>query len=160
MSEHLIEDCLVLIKPDAMARRLTGKLITRLEEKELDIVALKLLSLDEQMAADLYQPHQGKYFYPRLVRFISSGPITAMICRGRQAIARIRQIVGEADPEKSAPGTIRSDFTCHQTYNLIHASDTCLAATREISIFFKPEEIFDPITPRFPWHAYPELTEP
>jgi nucleoside-diphosphate kinase len=160
MFEPLIQDTLILIKPDAMARRLLGRILARLEDKELDIVALKMITLDTAGAQDLYLPHQGKYFYPRLLRFITCGPLTAMVCRGRQAIARVRQIIGEASPELATPGTIRGDFTCHQTYNLIHASDSPGSARREIPLFFTAQEFHIPQTPPFTWHSFPELTEP
>ena len=159
MSESYIQDALVLFKPDALARRLIGRLLSRLEDKEIDIVAMKMLRIDDALAEALYEPHKGKYFCPRLIRFITSGPALALVCRGRFVIERIRQIVGEADPDMAAPGTIRSDFSCHQTYNLVHASDSIDSARREIPLFFDSTDILPQLTPQFPWHSYPELTE-
>ncbi len=159
MSDTVLQDTLVLLKPDAVARRLTGQLISRLEDKEIDIIAMKMLLINMELAEQLYVQHEGKYFYPRLLRFITSGPAVAMTCRGRRAIDRIRQLAGEADPDAAQPGTIRGDFSCHQTYNLIHASDSPAAAAREILLFFPARELLPQLTPQFPWHSYPELTE-
>jgi len=159
MSEPLIQDSLVILKPDALARRLMGRTITRLEEKEIDIVAMKMLHVSTKMAEQLYHQHLGKYFYPRLIRFITSGPVLAMVCRGRKSIDRIRQLIGDADPDLASLGTIRGDYAMHQTFNLIHASDSLLSAAREIPLFFSQEEFTSPLTPQFPWHSYPEISE-
>ncbi len=160
MPEDLVQSTLVILKPDALARRLIGRLISRLEDKEIDITAAKMLQLDKRTAELLYAQHSGKYFCPRLIRFICSGPILALVCRGRQAVERVRRMVGTAAPETAEPGTIRSDFSCHQTYNLIHASDNPDAADREIRLLFSEAEIWPQLTARFPWHDYPEITEP
>lgn len=159
MSEPINQHTLVLIKPDTLARRMAGRLITRLEDKEIDIMAMKMIRMDEKLAQQLYIQHKDKYFCPRLIRFTISGPVIVLVCRGRKVIDRIRQIIGEADPDSATPGTIRGDFSCHQTYNLIHSSDSLEAAAREIPLFFSEQELFEPLTADFPWQSYPEITE-
>lgn len=159
MSEPMVQHSLVILKPDALARRLVGRILSRLEDKEIDIVAMKMLHLDKETAERLYAPHRGKYFYPRLICFTTCAPVIVLVCRGRMVIERIRQLMGEADPASARPGTIRGDFSCHQTYNLIHASDTPASAEREISIFFTAEEMVKTLAAQFPWHAFPELSE-
>ncbi len=127
---------LILVKPDAFERRLTGEIIARFERKGLNITAMKLMTLDEQTARRHYGEHEGKDFYEPLVTFITSGPIVAMILEGRSAIDAARQIIGVTDGLEAAPGSIRGDFASETRRNLVHASDSDESADREIALYF------------------------
>jgi nucleoside-diphosphate kinase len=138
-----MERSLVLIKPDAMQRRLAGTIISRLERRGLRIVAMKMLQMDRALAQRHYAVHQGKAFFKDLVDFITSGPIIAAVFEGEKAIEAVRQTMGTTDPVKAYPGSIRGDFGLDIQQNLVHGSDSTENATQEISLFFKPEEILD-----------------
>jgi nucleoside-diphosphate kinase len=127
---------LVLIKPDAFARQLTGEIITRFERKGLQLAALKMMTLDEQTAKIHYAEHEGKPFYDGLLKFITSGPLVAMILEGKNAVAAARQVIGATDPLDAAPGTIRADYALVMRYNLVHGADSAESAAREAAIFF------------------------
>ena len=127
---------LILVKPDAVARGLTGEIITRLERKGLQLAAMKLMSLDEATAARHYADHAGKPFFEGLLQFITSGPIVAMILEGTGAVQASRQIIGVTDPLQAAPGSIRADFATEMRRNLVHGSDSAESAEREIAIYF------------------------
>ena len=132
---------LVLIKPDAIERGLAGKIIARLERKGLKIAAMKMLQMDKAMAERHYAIHEGKPFFPALVDFITSSPIIAAVVEGKNAVEVVRQMMGETDPLRAAPGTIRGDFGLDIGQNLIHGSDSEENAQQEISLFFSEEEI-------------------
>jgi len=134
---------LVLIKPDAIQRGLAGAIISRLERLGLQIVAMKMLQMDKALAQRHYAIHQGKAFFNDLVEFITSSPIIAAVLEGEKAIETIRQTMGETDPAKAAPGSIRGDFGLDIQQNLVHGSDAAENAEKEISLFFSPEEILD-----------------
>ncbi len=136
-----MERSLVLIKPDAMQRGLTGVIISRLEKRGLKIVAMKMLQMDKTLAQRHYAVHQGKAFFNDLVEFITSGPIVAAVFEGEKAIEAIRQTMGATDPLKAAPGSIRGDFGLDIQCNLVHGSDSVESAEKEISLFFSPGEI-------------------
>ena len=138
-----MERSLVLIKPDAVQRGLGGEIISRLEKRGLRIVAMKMLRMDKTLAQRHYAVHKDKPFFVELVDFITSSPIMAVVLQGTNVIALVRQMMGETDPAKSNPGTIRGDFGIDVTHNLIHGSDSQESASREISLFFAEEEIFD-----------------
>ena len=127
---------LILVKPDAVARGLTGEIITRLERKGLQLAAMKLMTLDEATAARHYADHAGKPFFEGLLQFITSGPIVAMILEGTGAVEAGRQIIGATDPLQAAPGSIRADFATEMRHNLVHGSDSAESAEREIAIYF------------------------
>jgi nucleoside-diphosphate kinase len=127
---------LILVKPDAFARRLTGEIISRMERKGLHIVALKMMTLDEETARHHYEEHVGKGFFEPLVAFITSGPLVAMILEGPNAIEAARQVIGSTDGLKAAPGSIRGDYALETRRNLVHGSDSAAAAAREIGIYF------------------------
>ncbi len=127
---------LILVKPDAFARRLTGEIITRLERKGLHLTALKMLTLDEQMARRHYADHEGKPFFEGLLEFITSGPIVAMIIEGPNAIEAARQLIGSTNGIEATPGSIRGDLALDTRYNLVHGSDSRESAEREVSLFF------------------------
>jgi len=136
-----MERSLVLVKPDAMQRGLAGVIISRLERRGLKIVAIKMLQMDKALAQRHYAIHQGKAFFNDLVEFITSSPIIAAVFEGEKAVEAIRQTMGETDPAKASPGTIRGDFGLDIGHNLVHGSDSTENAEKEISLFFSPEEI-------------------
>jgi nucleoside-diphosphate kinase len=137
-----MERSLVLIKPDAMQRGLAGEIISRLENKGLQIVAMKMLHMDEALAQRHYDVHKGKAFFDDLVSFITSSPIIAIVFQGKNAVEIIRQMMGETDPAKAHSGTIRGDLAIDIGHNLVHGSDSLENASREIALFFSAEEIF------------------
>ena len=137
------ERTFVAIKPDGVKRGLIGKVIQRFEDKGFKIVAMKLLQVTPELAAKHYEEHQGKPFYNRLIYYITSAPVVAMVIEGYNAVESVRHIVGATSPMKADVGTIRADFTQIMEYNVVHASDSLASAEREIGIYFKPEEIYD-----------------
>jgi nucleoside-diphosphate kinase len=138
-----MERSLVLIKPDGIQRGLAGEIISRLERKGLKIVAVKMLHMDKALAQRHYTVHKGKAFFDGLVNFITSSPIIAIIFQGKNAVEIIRQAMGETDPAKAKPGTIRGDFGIDIGHNLIHGSDSVGNASKEINLFFSEKEILD-----------------
>jgi nucleoside-diphosphate kinase len=136
-----VERTLVFVKPDGVQRGLVGEIISRLERKGLKIVALKMLQMDRVMAERHYGIHRDKPFFSSLVDFITSGPIVAAVVEGRQAVEVVRRLMGDTDPLKAAPGTIRGDFGLEVQENLIHGSDSVDNAQKEISHFFSVKEI-------------------
>ena len=136
-----MERSLVLIKPDAIQRGLAGEIISRLENKGLQIVAMKMLHMDKALAQRHYAVHKGKAFFDDLVNFITSSPIIAIIFQGKNAVEIIRQMMGETDPAKAHSGTIRGDLAIDIGHNLVHGSDSLENASQEIALFFSAEEI-------------------
>lgn len=136
-----VELTLVLLKPDAIQRRLVGTLIGRLERKGLKLIGMKLIRITEDMAAEHYTEHVDKPFYPELRDFVTSSPTVAMAWEGDQAVSAIRALMGATNPFKADPGTIRGDFGLNFTKNLVHGSDSLESAKRELNLFFKPEEL-------------------
>jgi nucleoside-diphosphate kinase len=134
---------LVLVKPDAIHRGLAGEVISRLERKGLKIAAMKLLQVNEALAARHYEAHTEKPFFSSLVEFITSCPIIAMVVEGKNAVEVVRHTMGQTDPTKAAPGTIRGDLAMDIQNNLVHGSDSLESARREIALFFEPQEILD-----------------
>lgn len=133
----MVEQTLLLIKPDAVERRLIGETIGRIERKGLTIAALELRKVSEDLARQHYAEHEDKPFFGSLVEFITSGRVVAAIVEGPRAVAAIRQIAGGTDPvEKAVPGTIRGDFGLETQYNLVHGSDSVESAQREIGLWF------------------------
>ena len=130
---------LVLIKPDAVRRGLVGEIISRLERKGLKIVALRMLQMDKEMAERHYAIHKGKPFFEGLVEFITSGPLVAAVIEGERAVEAVRRLMGETNPLKASPGTIRGDFGLDIQQNLIHGSDSEETAREEIELFFGKE---------------------
>jgi nucleoside-diphosphate kinase len=131
------ERTLVLIKPDGVARRLIGEVISRIEQKGLTVAALELRSVSLELAGQHYAEHEGKSFYEPLLEFITSGPVVAAIVEGPRAVSAFRQLAGGTDPvEKATPGTIRGDFGLETQFNLVHGSDSADSAKREIGLWF------------------------
>ena len=137
------ERTFVAIKPDGVKRGIIGKIIERFEDKGFKIVGMKLLQVTPELAAKHYEEHQGKPFYNRLIYYITSAPIVAMVVEGYNAVENVRHIVGATNPLNADVGTIRADFAQIMEYNVIHASDSLASAEREINIYFSPEEIYD-----------------
>ena len=127
---------LILVKPDAFARGLTGEIIARFERKGLKIVALQHMTLTEDTAKEHYAEHEGKPFFGELVSFITSGPLVAMVLEGEQAIAAARQVIGATNPIEASPGSIRGDFAIAVGQNMVHGSDSAESAAREAGLFF------------------------
>ncbi|KAA0009883.1 nucleoside-diphosphate kinase [Thermoplasmatales archaeon ex4484_30] len=138
-----MERTFLMIKPDGVQRRLIGKILQRIEQSGFKIVAMKFLKVSQEMAEKHYEMHKGKPFYEGLIKYITSGPVLAMIVEGENAIERIRRLVGSTDPQKAEPGTIRGDFAQHIGRNIIHASDGKETAEKEINLWFKKEEIVE-----------------
>jgi nucleoside-diphosphate kinase len=136
-----LERTLILIKPDAMQRGLSGEIITRFERRGLRIVAMRLLKVDKAMAKRHYGEHVGKPFFDGLVDYITSSPIIAAVFEGTNAVAAARQLMGSTRPTEAAPGTIRADFGLEVGRNLVHGSDSVASARREIDIFFSGQRI-------------------
>ena len=131
------------MKPDSVQRRLMGKILSRFEEKGLQIVAVKLMQIDEELAKTHYGEHADKPFFPSLVEYITSSPALAMVIEGEEAITTIRKLVGATNPLEADLGTIRGDYGMNTGRNIIHASDSPASAEREIGLFFNEDEICD-----------------
>jgi nucleoside-diphosphate kinase len=127
---------LILVKPDAFARNLTGEIISRFERKGLRIVALQHMTMDVALANQHYAEHEGKPFFEELVTFITSGPLVAMVLEGDQAVTAARQVIGATNPLEAAPGSIRGDFAIEVGQNMVHGSDSAESAEREAKLFF------------------------
>ena len=131
-----MERTLILVKPDAFARNLTGEIIARFERKGLRIVALKQMVVTEDLAKQHYGEHEGKPFFGELVEFITSAPLVAMVLEGNDAIRAARQVIGATNPLEAAPGSIRGDFALEVGKNMVHGSDSDESAQREANLFF------------------------
>jgi nucleoside-diphosphate kinase len=130
-----------LVKPDGVQRGLVGEVIKRFEQRGLQLVALKMVRITRALAESYYGEHKGKPFFPGLVDYVTSGPSVAMLWDGDSAVAVVRKMMGATDPAKADPGTIRADFGLNIGRNVIHGSDSVESANREVSLFFKPDEI-------------------
>ena len=131
-----MERTLILVKPDAFARGLSGEIIARFERKGLTIVALTHMTVDEQLAKQHYAEHDGKPFFGELVSFITSGPLVAMVLEGDEAVRAARQVIGATNPLEATTGSIRGDFAIEVGKNMVHGSDSPESGTREAAIFF------------------------
>ncbi len=127
---------LILVKPDAFERGLTGEVIARFERKRLRPVAIRLMRIDEEFANRHYAEHAEKPFFGELVSFITRGPLVAMVLEGEEAVEAARQVIGATNPLEASPGSIRGDFATEVTYNLVHGSDSDQSAEREIALWF------------------------
>ena len=127
---------LILVKPDAFARGLTGEIIARFERKGLRILALQHMTMAEDMAKQHYAEHEGKPFFGDLVDFITSGPLVAMVLEGDQAVTAARQVIGATNPLEASPGSIRGDFAIEVGQNMVHGSDSVESGKREAALFF------------------------
>lgn len=130
------EKTFTMIKPNGVADRHIGEIITRIERSGLTIERMEMLTITPELAAKHYAEHEGKPFYDGLIEFITSGPVVAMVVSGESAITKMRSLMGPTDPVKAAPGTIRGDFGLTTRQNVIHGSDSPESAAREINLFF------------------------
>jgi nucleoside-diphosphate kinase len=136
-----IERTLSIIKPDAIEKNIIGSIYTRFENGGLQIIAGKMLHLSKEQAQEFYEVHKERPFYGELVEYMTSGPVMVQVLEGENAIAKNRELMGDTDPAKAAPGTIRADFAKTIDENAVHGSDAAETAQREIAFFFKAEEI-------------------
>ena len=136
-----MERTLVLLKPDTLQRGLAGRIITRLEDRGLKLVGMKLLQMDQAMANRHYEAHVDKPFFAGLAAFMTSRPIVALAVEGRNAVDVVRRTIGPTDPQQAAPGTARGDFAIDIGRNLIHGSDSLESAARELAVFFNDGEL-------------------
>mgnify|MGYP000905173922 CR=1 FL=1 len=130
-----------IIKPDAVARNLTGEILAAMENSGLRIVALKRLHLSREQAAGFYAVHRERPFFAELVAFMTSGPVLVQVLRGGNAVARYRELMGATDPAEAAPGTLRAEFAGSKSENAVHGSDSAENAAREIAFFFAEREL-------------------
>jgi nucleoside-diphosphate kinase len=131
-----LDRTLILVKPDAFERALTGEVIARFERKGLRIVALKHMTVERVLAEEHYAEHREKPFFGELVQFITGGPLVAMVLEGYEAVTAARQVIGATNPLEAAPGSIRGDFGLEVQTNLVHGSDSPESAERETKLFF------------------------
>ena len=137
----MIERSFVMLKPDAVLRRLMGTVLTRFEERGLKLVAVKMMNISEELAKEHYGEHKEKPFFNDLVSYITSAPVLAMVIEGDDCISLIRKMVGATNPKEADLGTIRGDYALDTGRNIIHASDSSASAKREIALFFNDSEI-------------------
>ncbi len=136
-----MERTLIILKPDALQRRLIGRIIGRFESKGLSIAALKLMQVSKELAEKHYAEHKGKDFYERLIRYITASPVVVMVVQGYKAIEVSRKMIGTTLSSQAEPGTLRGDFALIDSYNLVHGSDAPETAEREIALYFSDDEI-------------------
>jgi len=137
----LKERTFVMLKPDAISGKLIGEIFRRIENKGLDIVAIKIARMDENKAGELYSIHRSKDFFSDLIQYVTSGPVIPMILEGENAIQTMRKIIGSTDPLKAEMGSIRGDYAKDITQNVIHAADSEETVGRETQVFFNKEDI-------------------
>jgi nucleoside-diphosphate kinase len=131
-----MEQTLIILKPDAIQRRLVGRIVQRFEDKGLTLAAMKLMQIPRELAERHYAPHKGKPFYPGLIDYITSGPVVIMVLSGNRAIDIARTLMGKTFGYEAAPGTIRGDFGASRSFNLVHGSDSPESAATEIALYF------------------------
>jgi len=136
-----LEQTFVMIKPDGVQRNLVGEIVGRLEKKGLKLCALKMIQVSRDLAEEHYAEHREKPFFDELVGFITSGPAVAMIWEGLGAVQVVRRMMGSTNPQEAASGTIRGDYALFMGNNVVHGSDSLESASREITLFFQPEEL-------------------
>lgn len=140
---HTEERTFVAVKPDGVRRGLVGEVLRRFETKGYKVIGLKMLQVSNELAAAHYAEHEGKPFYPRLLRYIQSGPVVAIALQGYNVVAGARHMMGATDPDKAEVGTIRADFAQVMEYNIVHGSDSLESAERELALYFRPEELIE-----------------
>jgi nucleoside-diphosphate kinase len=131
-----MERTLILIKPDAFARNLSGEILARFERKGLRLAAMRLMTMTRELAERHYAEHEGKSFYEELVTFITSGPLVAIVLEGEESVTAARQVIGATNPLEASPGSIRGDFAISVGQNMVHGSDSTESAAREVALFF------------------------
>jgi nucleoside-diphosphate kinase len=138
-----MERTLLILKPDAVQRRLVGRILQRFEEKGLTIAGMKLMHVPRDLAERHYAVHKGKPFYPGLIDYITRGPVVVIVLQGHRCIEIARTMMGKTFGYEAAPGTIRGDFGASRSYNLIHGSDSPESARTEIGLYFANAELLD-----------------
>jgi len=146
-----MERTLILLKPDAVERSLCGRIMARIEDRGFKFAGVKMLRVTPELSRQHYAEHVSKPFYPLLESFITSGPIIALCVEGPEAVRVMRDMMGKTNGRDSAPGTIRGDFGLSRQMNLVHGSDSPESAAREISIYFRPEELISHESAMAPW---------
>jgi nucleoside-diphosphate kinase len=141
--EKINERTFIMVKPDGVQRNLTGKILKRFEQRGYKLVAMKMASPSREHLEEHYQDLKEKKFFPGLITYMLSGPVVAMVWQGTSVVTTGRKILGTTNPLDSAPGSIRGDYCIDTGRNIIHGSDSVESANREISLWFKPEEVFD-----------------
>jgi nucleoside-diphosphate kinase len=136
-----MERTLFMVKPDGVARGLVGEIVSRVERRGLTIRAMRLLRVTQEQAAEHYEEHSEKPFYPGLVEFITSGPVLAMVIEGDAAVSTVRGMMGATNPLDSAPGTIRGDYALEIGENIVHGSDSPANGAREVAIYFSEPDL-------------------
>ncbi len=138
-----MERTLIILKPDALQRRLAGRLIQRFEDKGLTLAGMKLMHISRELAERHYAPHKEKPFYPPLIDYITSAPVIVMVLQGERCIDIARALMGKTFGYEATPGTIRGDFGASRSYNLVHGSDAPETAETEIALYFSKDELLD-----------------
>lgn len=138
-----VERTLSIIKPDAVAKNVIGKIVSRFEDAGLQVAGMKLLQLSREQAEGFYAEHKGRPFFPALVEFMTSGPVVVQVLQGENAVTRNRELMGATNPAEAAAGTIRADFAKSIDANAVHGSDSPASAAREIAYFFESGELCD-----------------
>ena len=138
-----MEKTLIILKPDAVQRRLAGKILSRFEEKGFQIIGLKMIQITESAARKHYASHEGKDFFEPLVRYTSSSPVIVLALKGKDVVKIVRMMMGATFGSQAGPGTIRGDYAVSNRFNLIHGSDSPAAAENEINTFFRKEELLE-----------------
>lgn len=138
-----MERTLIILKPDAVQRRLVGRVLQRFEDKGLAVAAMKLMRVSRDLAERHYGVHKGKPFYAGLIDYITSGPVVVLALQGPRCIEIARTLMGKTFGFEAAPGTIRGDFGASKSYNLVHGSDSPESAAQEIALYFKPDELLE-----------------
>ena len=137
-----MESTFVIIKPNAMEKQKAGAIIKRFQEEGLHLSALKMLSISKEKCQEFYEEHKERPFFSELVHFISSAPVIIMALKGEGAVLKVRGIMGDTDPQKAQPGTLRHEYGDSIGENAVHGSDSLESAQRELALFFSPEELF------------------
>lgn len=150
-----MERTLIILKPDAVQRRLIGRIVQRFEEKGLALAGMKLMRISRDLAERHYAPHKGKPFYPGLIDYITSGSVVVMVLQGERCIEIARTLMGKTFGYEAAPGTIRGDFGASRSFNLVHGSDAPESAKAEIALYFQPGELLDSVPADWTW-VYPK----
>lgn len=151
-----MEQTLIILKPDAVQRRLIGRILQRFEEKGLRIAAMKFMRISKELAARHYAVHAGKPFYPSLIEYITCGPVLVMVLAGPKVIEVTRKMMGKTFGYEAEPGTIRGDFGISRTLNLVHGSDGAETAAMEIALYFGKDEIVEFAMCDEPWSIQEE----
>ncbi|HEY2759305.1 MAG TPA: nucleoside-diphosphate kinase [Pirellulales bacterium] len=146
----------IMLKPDAIQRRLAGRILARFEDKGLNVIALRMLRISPELSKQHYAEHVSKPFYPALEKFITGGPVIAGVVEGLEAIRVVREMLGPTSGLKAPSGTIRGDFSSSRQMNLVHASDGSEAAQREIALYFKEADLCSYTPTVAPWMKAPD----